>query len=446
MNTNLGLGFAPHGQWSQGPGSSSNGGSASDLSPWVTLKQLANNVSDLQVNKTPAHSHNEGVHPWDLARPVAPKFAPHNFSKANAKTTIMDIPYDVIHIICKSLVTLHASNPPFCANSYVHNKFTNEEELNLVLDSQWFDRIVKYLNTRTAYQDMLGFSFTCKQLYGHVREAMQSLDKVKSLRQPMRVKQIWFEDLSWMTTRLTGFGFQNLTTLQIYWDNRERIANTMCVPAPHRRNQAARGLFITLREKCVGLKTLEIKIAFEMLRIFQADGTCRPWPLATYREIPGIDELKALIQTLRKRKGHVLLSLATDDRSPVAYLQPLPILEFTAQKKQDILTWLQDGEHVELMPFTAPMDPDDEARNKKKEINQEESDIKSLEDVVVVPRWDGGEFDTRIGDGLSGGEDSTWLREESHEGYTTAYSRFDDPSDESLPFMVRSRWAPFDYR
>lgn len=102
----------------------------------------------------------------------------------DAKTTVADLPFDVIRVICDQTTELYPAVPLDCSRGSRRNDFTGEIEERLELTSGAFYRIVQFLNANAAYRDMRNLSRTCKALHAHMLESMKSIHTVTQHRHP----------------------------------------------------------------------------------------------------------------------------------------------------------------------------------------------------------------------------------------------------------------------
>ncbi|KIW07170.1 uncharacterized protein PV09_02039 [Verruconis gallopava] len=290
--------------------------------------------SDMYVPNEPAAtddvSHGEessaSSHLSSQSRASEPYLEP----MSNAFTTILDLPYDIIHEICCQLTYLHPLVPPDCTNGTVLSPVTGEEQARLELNSSAFHQIVYFLNGGPARRDLKAISQTCTHLRTLMKSCMQTIHQALLRTRPVCVDQLWFEDLSWMLSELDDYGLASISGTNLYWDNRERIAGSFRADPKHRTEEAAPRTFNILADKCVNLRSLNIRISPEMLRTRRPSGEMRDAPLKSYFDIVGIDELKRLIKCVLDRRGHVKVELAFDD---LGY--------FKDRKKIELIQWFQ---------------------------------------------------------------------------------------------------------
>lgn len=149
---------------------------------------------------------------------------------------------------------------------------------------------------------------------------------------------------------LSPYGCSNLSTVRLVWDNRERFTGFIRAPAEHRKDAAAGNTFRILREKCVALRTLHVQLSLEMSSLAKPNGQRRDVPLRSYRDIEGMDELKALVQTVRAREGggNVTIALAPDYLRRHGFWTVNVVSLEKKRNKEALKEWLEDGKPVEL--------------------------------------------------------------------------------------------------
>lgn len=274
--------------------------------------------------------------------------APFMKPVAGARTTISDLPYDVIYTICNHIVELYPACPLNCSKGLILNKITGQHEERLELNSTAIPKIIAFLNAGAAWADMENFMLACPEHESNVKESMKSMRTITQRRRPLCIYQIWFEDLSWVMASLNPFGCANIATVSLYWDNRERATILRLAPPHHRSENAPANLFNNLRSKCQSLNTLHVMLALENLRARKPDGQQRSPHTKDYKGVRGMDELKALVQAVCLREGGGEVTIGLDSSDGRDYGQSLNARDHRAEEKEALVCWLKDGEPVEL--------------------------------------------------------------------------------------------------